>query len=144
MTYDLAIGFQRTAFLAKTEDLLARCAKVELTEKTARTRAQNSYLHLILGAFAMETGNTLDYVKTEYYKAHINRDLFVTERTDTLLGKKVQVLKSSRELTKEQMALSIDRFKRWANENGIYLPEPGDTALLLDIEMQMGRMKNYL
>lgn len=42
------------------------------------------------------------------------------------------------------MALSIDRFKRWANENGIYLPEPGDTALLLDIEMQMGRMKNYL
>ena len=65
MTYDLAIGFQRTAFLAKTEDLLTRCAKVELTEKTARTRAQNSYLHLILGAFAMETGNTLDYVKTE-------------------------------------------------------------------------------
>jgi hypothetical protein len=32
MTYDLAIGFQRTAFLAKTEDLLTRCAKVELTE----------------------------------------------------------------------------------------------------------------
>ena len=42
------------------------------------------------------------------------------------------------------MSESIDRFKRWGNENGFYMPEPGDESLLEAIEAEMARLKKYL
>ena len=44
----------------------------------------------------------------------------------------------------EQMSTAIDRFKRWAAENGIYIPDPEDAARLQDIEIQMARLRRYL
>lgn len=143
MQYDLTSDFQRKAFLSKVDLLLERGAVVEVTEKTFRTRSQNSYLHLLIGVVAMETGNTLEYCKEWYFKRLCNKDLFVTTRTDKYAGE-VEVIRSSADLTKEEMSIAIDRFKRWGSQNGIYMPNPGDESLLREIAIEMGRNKAYL
>ena len=116
---------------------------MELREVTGRTKAQNSYLHLILGVVAMETGNTLAYTKDIYFKRLVNPDIFIREVNDIYVGK-VQTVLSSADLTVETMSTAIDRFKKWAAENGIFIPEPEDAERLRDIEIEMGRMKSYL
>lgn len=143
MQYDLTSDFQRKAFLAKADLFLERGAVVELTERAIRTRSQNNYLHLLIGVVAMETGNTLDYCKEWYFKRLCNKDLFVTTRTDRYAGQ-VEVVRSSADLTREEMSIAIDRFKRWGAENGIYMPNPGDESLLREIAIEMGRNKSYL
>lgn len=143
MQYDLSSDFQRKAFLAKAENLLERGAVVELTERAIRTRNQNNYLHLLIGVVAMETGNTLADVKDWYFKRLCNRDLFITTKTDKFAGE-VEVVRSSADLTREEMSIAIDRFKRWGSQNGIYMPNPGDESLLREIAIEMGRNKAYL
>ncbi len=143
MLYNLSTELDRQRFQAKTELLLKRGVVVELTEKMQRTRAQNNYLHLLIGVVAMETGNTLAYCKEVYFKRIANPGLFVQHYTDTLAGE-VEILRSSADLSKEEMQEAIDRFKRWGAENGFYLPNPGDESLLQAIELEMSRMKAYL
>ena len=143
MQYDLATEFQRKAFLARVDSLLEKGAVVEMTEKTFRTNNQNNYLHLLIGVVAMETGNTLEYTKEVYFKKHLNPDIFVVVKEDKFLGKAL-VLRSSADLTIEEMSTAIDRFKRWGAENGIYMPNPGDESLLREIAIEMGRNKAYL
>lgn len=143
MLYNLANEFQRKAFLARCEDCLEKAMVVELTAKTTRTRNQNSYLHLIIGVVAMETGNTLSYAKEWYFKRLVNPDLFIQEKVDKYAGR-VQVIRSTTDLTKEELSMAIDRFKRWASEQGIFLPNPGDESLLKEIEIEMGRNKGFL
>jgi hypothetical protein len=143
MTYDLSNDLHRKQFLARSENLLDKGAVVELREMTGRSVGQNRYLHLILGVVAMDTGNTLAFTKEVYYKKLVNPDIFCVMKEDRIMGK-VPVLRSSRDLTVEEMTESITRFKNWAAENGIYIPEPEDAERLKDIEMEMGRMKSYL
>ncbi len=143
MLYDLSSELQRESFLVRVEQLLTKRCVVELTEKTFRTRNQNSYLHLLIGVVAMETGNTLEYCKEWYFKRLCNKDLFVTTRTDKFAGQ-VEVIRSSADLTKAEMSMAIDRFQRWGAENGIYMPQPGDESLLREIAIEMGRNRAYL
>ena len=143
MIYNLENEFQRKAFLARCEDCLDKASVVELTTKTFRSRNQNSYLHLLLGVVAMDTGNTISYVKEWYYKRLCNPDLFIQEKEDRYTGK-VQVIRSTTDLTKEELSVSIDRFKRWGSEQGMYLPNPGDESLLREIEIEMGRNRGFL
>ena len=143
MTYDLSNARHLAQFLTRAPALERRGASVELREVTGRTKAQNSYLHLILGVVAIETGNTLAYTKDVYFKRLVNPDIFVKEVNDVYVGK-VRTVRSSADLTVETMSEAIDRFKRWAAEQGIYIPEPEDAERLKDIEMEMGRMKSYL
>ena len=143
MTYDLTNIRQLDQFHYRTRSLIEKGAKVELRELTGRSKSQNAYLHLVLGVVAMETGNTLAFTKEMYFKKLVNGDIFCVMKDDPIMGR-VQVLRSSTDLTIEEMSMSIDRFKRWAAENGIYIPEPEDAERLKDIEMEMGRMKSYL
>jgi hypothetical protein len=143
MQYDLKSDYQLKAFQSKVEKLLERGAVVELTEKTFRSRNQNSYLHLLIGVVAMETGNTLEDVKREYFKDLVNPDIFRSYRTDNR-GNTIRVYRSSADVSKEEMSIAIDRFKRWGAENGIYMPNPGDESLLREIAVEMGRMSKYL
>lgn len=143
MTYDLASTLDRERFAARVSYLLDKGAAVELTEKVQRSLSQNNYLHAIIGAVAMETGNTLAYAKEFYFKRIANHDLFVRDVDDPYAGR-VQVLRSSADLTKEEMSLAIDRFKKWAAEQGMYLPDPEDEALLSMIQVEMGKVRKYL
>lgn len=143
MQYDLTNSLDKEKFKVKCNALYKKGAVVELTEKVFRTPNQNRYLHLLLGVVAMETGNTIEDVKREYFKNLVNPEIFRYYKTDTR-GNTIAVFRSIVDVSQEEMSQAIDRFKRWASENGIYLPSPGDEERLKDIEIQIGRMKNYL
>ena len=143
MVYDLSSDFQRKSFLAKMDNLMEKGAVVELTEKAFRSPNQNRYLHLLIGVVAIETGNTLEDAKKWYFKETCNPDLFHVKHRDKM-GNCIDHIRSTAELTKEEMSTAIDRFKRWGAENGIYMPNPDDASLLKAIEIEMGRMKSYL
>lgn len=143
MVYDLSSDFQRKSFLARMDNLMEKGAVVELTEKAFRSPNQNRYLHLLIGVVAIETGNTLEDAKMWYFKETCNPDLFHVQHRDKM-GNCIDHIRSTAELTKEEMSTAIDRFKRWGAENGIYMPNPDDASLLKAIEIEMGRMKSYL
>lgn len=143
MQYDLANQLQKQTFITRCKALLDKGVVVDLAERTFRSRNQNSYLHLLIGVVAMETGTTVAYAKEWYFKRLCNKDLFVTTRADRYAGQ-VELVRSSADLTQEEMSMAIDRFKRWGSENGIYMPSPGDESLLREIAIEMGRNKAYL
>ena len=143
MVYDLSSDFQRKSFLARIDNLIEKGAVVELTEKAFRSPNQNRYLHLLIGVVAIETENTLEDAKKWYFKETCNSDLFHVQHRDKM-GNYIDHIRSTAELTKEEMSMAIDRFKRWGAENGIYMPNPEDIHLLKQIEIEMGRMKSYL
>ena len=143
MQYNLATELDQERFVNRANALLNKGVVVELTEKTFRSPNQNRYLHLLIGIIAMDTGVGLEYAKREYFKKLVNRDIFVIKKSDRSAGE-VEDLRSSADLTIEEMSMAIDRFKRWGAENGFYMPNPEDTALLKEIEIEMGRLKMYL
>ena len=56
----------------------------------------------------------------------------------------METVRSQRDLTREELAFSIDRFKYWADANGIYLPDEADEVALREINLQMAIAKKYL
>lgn len=118
---------------------------VELTEKKERrTLSQNKYLHLILGHFALEYGETMEYVKRRYFKELCSPDLFVFYKNDRYMGM-TQELRSSRDVDTAEMTLAIERFRHWSSkECGIYLPTAEEHAFLRQIEVDMDRNKEWL
>lgn len=143
MQYDLANQLQRQTFITRCKALLDKGVVVDLAERPFRSKSQNNYLHLLIGVVAMETGTTVAYAKEWYFKRLCNKDLFVTTRADRYAGQ-VELVRSTADLTQEEMSMAIDRFKRWGSENGIYMPSPGDESLLREIAIEMGRNKAYL
>lgn len=145
MIYDLCNPYDREKFKRRVNAMYKRQNVVELSEhKPRRTTPQNSYLHLLLGMFAMETGNTLEFVKQEYFKRLVNPDLFVEHRYDKYLGE-IEVLRSSRDLDTGDMTTAIERFRNWASaEAGIDLPSPDDGDWISYIECEMQHQKVWL
>lgn len=146
MIYDLNTDIDRARFERRVVALQEKRVLVELSEKKPRrTHPQNAYLHLLLGEFAMQTGNTLEWVKQEYFKRYCNAEMFVRRRTDDLTHKEVEVLRSSRDLDTGEMTTAIDRFKQWAAvECGIDLPDAEDKEWLGYIEREMQHQREWL
>lgn len=145
MLYDLDNILDRERFKRRAEQMLQKREKVELTGKSKRSSSQNRYLHLLLGYLAIETGNTLEYVKEQYYKRTVNPGLFVRRKEDTLLGRETEETRSSAELSKEEMTLSITRLRDWSSqEAGIYLPSADEQGFLQMIELEMSRQQRYI
>lgn len=145
MLYNLSNYVERDRFQRRVEALLKTSPIVELTEKKLqRTLPQNSYLHLILGWFALEHGLTIDYVKSNYFKKLCNNEIFVVVVDDTYLGQ-VEKLRSSRDLDSAEMTTAIERFRKWSAETaGFYLPSPNEKEWLLHIELEINHNKQYL
>jgi hypothetical protein len=123
---------------------------VQLTEKQGivevrrispkRTLPQNSYLHLLIGAFGLATGNTMLDAK-DLYK-WVNRDLYYNKKK--IGGQVFTTVRSSADLTKEEMAHSIDRFMEWSKEHGYPLPPATDQEWLRQIENEIEASKHFL
>ena len=146
MVYDLNTDIDRIRYEKRVKSLLDRRAVVELSErKPRRTTPQNAYLHMLLGEFAMQTGNTLEWTKAEYFKRHCNAELFVIRKRDELTHREVEVLRSSRDLDTGETTTAIDRFKHWAAaECGIDLPDAEDREWLGYIEREMQHNREWL
>ena len=145
MIYNLANPLDAQNAKTRLELLTKRQCIIELTEKKAkRSLNQNAYLHLILGFFASQTGNTLEWVKQQYYKKLCNPDLFIGEKDDKFLGR-IKYVRSSADLRTDEMNLSIERFRNWsAMEAGIYIPEPTNEAEIAAMQIEVERYKTYL
>ena len=144
MLYDLRNPLDRERFKRRCNALYQKQGIVDLSEKTQRSIQQNKFLHLLLGYLAMETGNTLDYVKEVFYKRAANKELFLREKEDEILGK-VEYLRSSADLSKEEMTLSIDRFRDWSSQTaGIYLPAANEQEFLASIEYELSKYKQWV
>lgn len=145
MLFNLQNEYDVPKFKAYVNKLFKERAVVEVKKKNpARTLAQNSYLHLLLGYFGTQYGCSLDEAKLDYYKRTCNRDLFERKAVNKL-GKEVTYLRSSAELTTAEMSLSIDRFRNFASsEAGIYLPSPNEREFLIHIQQEIERHKEFL
>lgn len=138
MLYLLQDEYSKAKCIARFQYLLEHAVLVELTDATKRSSAQNNYLHCLLGVVAMYVGESLEYVKQEIYKRMVNPELYVVEKDNKALGH-IVTLRSSRDLNKEEMSLSIDRFRKWAAEQGIYTPSPDDLATISRINAEMSQ-----
>lgn len=144
MLYDLRNPLDRDRFKRRCNALFTKQGIVELSEKTQRSTQQNRYLHLLLGYLAIETGNTMDYAKEVFYKRTANKELFVREKEDDILGR-IEYLRSSAELSKEEMTLSIDRLRDWSSQTaGIYLPAANEQEFLASIEYELSKYRQWV
>ena len=143
MTYDLSQTLDRERFRTRCFYLISKGAAVDLTERTFRSTSQNRYLHLLIGLVALEVGESVEYVKETYFKGLVNPSTFIVAKEDKLAGK-VETLRSSADLTKEEMSTAIDRFKMWGRQQGWVMPDPGDTEILRQLEIEMSRQGRYL
>ena len=146
MTYDFSSTLAQQSARTRLEYLIKKGAVVELTEKKRiRTLPQNAYLHLLLGYLAAQLGERLEYVKLQYYKCTCNRDIYIAEKEDKALGKVVKYVRSSAELTTEEMAMSIDRLRNWASDTlGIYLPDAVNPAEIAELQIEVENYRTYL
>lgn len=142
MIYDPKNSLQKNQAIEKMKYFLSKGKRFELKVKNdKRSISQNNYLHLILSFFGIETGYTLQEVKQDIFKKHVNPTLFYEGEFDGIV--KIERWRSSASLDKAEMTLAIDRFRNFASkELGIYLPEPEDLVLLQEIERELSKSKN--
>lgn len=145
MVYDTSNPLDKANFLLRAKKLADKGAIIELTEKKPRrSLPQNKYLHVLLAYFGTQTGNTLEWVKQQYYKKLVNPDLFIREKEDKYLGR-IKVLRSSADLDTSEFSLSIERFRNWASqEAGIYLPSADEYIIIQQMEIEIERNKEFL
>lgn len=145
MVYDTSNPLDKANFLLRVKKLADSGKVIELTEKKPRrSLPQNKYLHVLLAYFGTQTGNTLEWVKQQYYKKLVNPDLFIREKEDKYLGK-IKVLRSSADLDTSEFSLSVERFRNWASqEAGVYLPSADEYIIIQQMEIEIERNKEYL
>lgn len=145
MIYNTSNPLDKANFLLRAKKLAESGKVIELTEKKPRrSLPQNKYLHVILAYFGAQTGNTLEWVKHQYYKKLVNPDLFIREKEDKYLGR-IKVLRSSADLDTSEFSLSIERFRNWAaQEAGIYIPSADEAILIQQMEIEIERNKEFL
>lgn len=141
MKFNTSITAEAQKAFAYLVELTGKQQLVEVKKiSPKRTLPQNSYLHLLIGAFALATGNDLQGSK-DLYK-WVNKDLYYSKKK--MGGEVFVTVRSSAALTKEEMAKSIDRFMEWSKEHGYPLPPATDQEWLRQIENDIERQKGYL
>lgn len=143
MQYNLNSELDRQRFKVKVKQLWTKGGIVEVTEKRRRTLNQNAYLHIAISAFAIEIGESAEYVKQEVFKRICNPDLFLVTKENPILGT-IEVLRSSRDLTTHEMSVAIDRYRKWCAEQGVYIPEANEEENLASLEAELSKYERYL
>lgn len=126
--------------------LLEKKKRFEIVEKRRiRTDRQNKYLHLILSYFALEVGETLDYIKHEIFKVTINPDIFKTQRVNPKSKKTRIDWRTTVGLDTKEMSVCINRFRNWCLQKaGVYIPEANEYDFLDNIQNQVESQKQWL
>ena len=130
-----------TQELAKAREYLNQVARlgkrVEIVRKAEhRTLPQNAFLHLLLGYFGTQTGYTLEEAKVLYKR--LNSDIYLYEKNGA------KFMKSSADISKEDMAKTIDTFIGYSEEQGIPLPRADNQSFLDLATNTVEAQKSYL
>jgi hypothetical protein len=145
MIYNSSNPLHQKQAIDKLKYFFSKGKRFELKAKNdRRSISQNSYLHLILTWFSIETGYTVEEVKQEIFKKVVNSSLFDDgEIEGKIKGLKIQRWRSTASLDTAEMTLAIDRFRNFSSkELGIYLPEPRELGLLQDLENEISKKSN--
>lgn len=136
--YHLNKELDKAKFKERVNHLFKKEAKVELKiSRKARTSNQNSYLHVILNAYGLELGYTLDEVKQEIFKRNICKDFFAIKKNG------LTFFRSTKDLDTLEMTNAIEKFRNHASKDlGIYLPQPNEEELLEQLEEESKRFGN--
>lgn len=136
MKYNLAIKAEKSKAMSYFMTLANKKSLVEVKKlHPTRTLSQNSYLHLIIGAFGNHFGYTLEEAKIIYKQ--INAGIYVYEVEGKLPNMRTKFMRSSADLNKEEMAKSIDRFREQSAEWGCELPLATDQEWLRQISNEI-------
>lgn len=146
MIFDAKKELDKKRAIERIKYFIQKGKMFELKEKKElRSLRQNRYMHLIFSWYALEYGETAEYVKQEVFKKQVNKDIFLTEYANRQTGEIRTAWKSTKDLDTGQMTTAIDRFRNYASkELGIYLPEPHETALMREIENQVENYKEFI
>lgn len=137
MKYRLSEPLEVKAARNRLNYLVHKKRMVEVKEiRPKRTLPQNAYLHLILGAFGVHFGYTLEEAKFIYKE--INRSTYYYKKKDRTF------IRSSADLNKEEMAKTIDRFMEASKEAGYPLPLATDQEWLMSLENEIEKSRRYL
>lgn len=144
MIYNLSNKFEVDKCREYLRKAFAEKAVIEVKKKNRRSLAQNSYLHLLIGYFASQYGCSFDEAKIDFYKRECNREIY--ERTKTnRMGQNILYLRSSSELDKGEMTLSIERFRNWSSSvAGIYLPAANEDQMIIFAMQEIERNKEFI
>ncbi|WP_379963944.1 hypothetical protein [Epilithonimonas sp. UC225_85] len=146
MIYDTSKPDGRKKAIDKVKHLLDKKAKIEVVEKRKnRTYSQNNYLHLILGWFALEYGETIEYVKQIIFKQWVNPELFKFDFVNEKTGEVREAWRSTAKLNTKELTEAIERFRTFSQVKlNLYLPTPTDLPLLEEIENQLEEYQNKI
>lgn len=150
MIYNLSSQSQLEAFTKRSEVLMYKGEIVELTKKdySKMSSQQNRYLHLLIGFYAIEFGETLEDTKLKVYKMKANNMLFWKRTKNRKTGKYTVRYRSITDLNSTAFSLSIDRFRNYASMvSGLYLPLPNEKGFnewASEIDRQKELQKEYL
>jgi hypothetical protein len=123
------------------DQLIQKKAVVEVVKiSPRRSLNQNSYLHLLLNAFGVHFGYNLEEAKLVYKQ--LNKDIYFYSKE--VRGKKWEFMRSSADLTKEEMTKSIDTLREWSAKADYPLPTATDKGWLMEIENAIEQAKHYL
>jgi hypothetical protein len=145
MKFDLERAFEQTSAKGYFDTLLSKREFIEIKPISNGTGQQNRYFHLIVGWFALEYGESVEYVKQIMIKKQICPDVFLEEISSKKSGEVIDNYRSWGDLTKMERKLVIDKFRNYASkEASIYLPEPSEQGLLDSIEIELEKNKQWL
>lgn len=133
MIYNLATESDCIRAKLYLEKLSKNKKVIKLEEVTKRSLLQNKYLHLIIGWFGNEFGYTLEEAKMIYKM--LNKEIYFYEKDG------FDFVRSSADISKEDMTRSIECFRKYSNEMGCYLPEPDEQEYLLAIKIELENSK---
>lgn len=146
MWYDLKDEIERQKFMESAMRLInERTAIIELVNKKPRSLRSNSYLHVILSYFALQVGESAEDVKTLYYKQECNADIFVRRKYDKILKRERSYIRSTKDLTQDEMNLSITRFRNFASKvANIYIPSGDEHYAIMKMQHDVANGKTYI
>lgn len=137
MKFDFRVATEVQRATEYFDQLKEKRALVELTKiSPKRSLRQNSFVHLLISAFALHYGYTIIEAKQIYKE--LNKDVYAYTKNKRLF------YKSSADITKEDMAKSIDKFRQASAEQGYDLPLATDEAWIRSLENAVSAARYYL
>lgn len=138
MNYDLSVKEDRKKFIKRANALLKSSRpNVALIDESNKTPNQNAYIHVLCRIIAEETGTSEYYAKQVYFKEIANNELFIRITKDSLTNQLVKTIRSICDLTIPELSRAINRFIKWAAEQGYILPKAtvsNDGSLCFDTD----------
>ena len=109
---------------------------MKIEPKNKRSLAQNDYLHWMF-TLIQQGFYQIGYreVKTADDAKYIMKDMFLKVWIENGTGGKIQIVKRTRDLTKELMSIFIDECIQFAAENlNVVIPSPGEQVDIFSAE----------